>query len=151
MKNRIRPGMAALCSLLSLLSFGQQPVRQVLPFKPMLFSRLPEKSIITASQLGRLFTAGSMQTVNIPLGAGNFLEGIVRDKTAKNKNVTSVTIQCTNYDGALLTISRITGNNSSCTYIGRVVNIQYGDVLLLTQKNNQYFLMKEKQSLVIVE
>ena len=151
MKNRIRIGVAALCSLLSLSSFGQQPVQQQLPKKPLLFSHLPEKNDITSSQLDLLFSASSLQHVNITLGAGNFIEGIVKEKIVKNRNVTSLTIQCTNYDGALLSLSRITGNNSSATYIGRVVNIRYGDVLLLTEKDNQYFLKKEKQSLVIVE
>ena len=150
MKNPIRVGMAGLCHLLCLYTLSQ-PVRQTLPVKPLLFSRLPERTVITSPLLDQLFRNEPSQHVRIPLGTSSYIEGIITDKTVRNPTVTSLTIQCTNYDGALLTLSRITGVHAPDTYIGRVVNIRYGDVLLLTKQNDQYLLTKQKQSLVVVE
>lgn len=151
MKYAIRAGTCLLCTLLYLTTFAQLPVRQTLPNKPLLFSQLPAKTAIPSTLLDQLFSTDASQHVRIPLGAGNFLSGIVKEKTVRNQHVTNITIDCTNYDGALLTVSRITGQGSAVTYLGRVVNIRYGDVLLLREQANQYFLVKEKQSLVIVE
>ena len=151
MKHALRAGLALLCHALYVSLSAQPPVRQVLPNKPLLFNQLPEKLTIATTQLEQLFTAEALQRVKIPLGTGNYLSGIVKEKTVRNKQVVNITIECTNFDGALLTVSRITGMGTAVTYLGRVVNIRYGDVLLLTEHNNQYFLVKEKQSLVIVE
>ena len=151
MKHALRAGLALLCNVLYLSSAAQPPIRQVLPNKPLLFSQLPEKLTISPELLEQLFSVDAGQHIKIPLGAGNYLTGVVKEKTARNKHVLNITIECTNYDGALLTVSRIAGMGSAVTYLGRVVNIRYGDVLLLTEQNNQYLLVKEKQSLVIVE
>lgn len=151
MKHAIGMGIGLLCSLLHLSSFAQLPVRQTLPNKPLLFHQLPAKTAISSTQLDQLFSSDALQHIKIPLGAGNYLSGVVKEKTVRNQHVTNITIECTNYDGALLTVSRIAGRGSAVTYLGRVVNIRYGDVLLLTEQANQYFLVKEKQSLVVVE
>ena len=151
MKHALRAGLALLCNVLYFSSPAQPPIRQVLPNKPLLFNQLPEKLTVSVTLLEQLFSANALQHIKIPLGTGDYLAGIVKEKTVRNRQVMNVTIECINYDGALLTLSRITGIGSAVTYLGRVVNIRYGDVLLLTEENNQYFLVKEKQSLVIVE
>ncbi|MBE7173798.1 MAG: hypothetical protein INR73_24710 [Williamsia sp.] len=151
MKHAICAGAALLCNLLHLSVSAQVPVRQSLPNKPLLFNQLSSKTNISAVQLEQLFSLDADQHVKIPLGSGTYLTGVVKEKVARNKHVTNVTIECTNYDGALLTVSRIGGTGSSITYLGRVVNIRYGDVLLLTGQDDRYYLVKEKASLVIVE
>ncbi len=143
--------MALLCNLLFLSAFTQLPVRQTLPVKPLLFGHLPDHTAISLLQLEQLFNSVPSQHIKIPMGAGSALEGVIAEKVVRNRNVTSVTIQCINYDGALFTISKITAGNATDAYVGRVVNIRYGDVLLLTRQNDQYMLSKQKQSLVVVE
>ena len=151
MKNRIRTVAVLACSIFNLSLAAQPPLHQVLPVRPLLFNHLPQKTILAPSLFEQLFSADAGQNIHIPLGEGKFLDGIVKEKTLRNKYVTSLTIECTNYDGALLTFSRISAGNAPVTYSGRVVNIRYGDVLLLTQENNRYYLTKQKQSLVLVE
>ena len=151
MKYVVRVGASLLCNLLYLSALAQLPVRQTLPNKPLLFSNLPSKTSISTGQLNQLFSTDAAQHVKIPLGSGNYFSGIVKDKSTRNPYVTNITIECSNYDGALLTVSRIIGQGSTVTYLGRVVNIRYGDVLLLREEASQYFLVKEKQSLVVVE
>ena len=150
MKHAICAGLVLLCPLLYLSLYAQPPVHQTLPDKPMLFGQLPSKITISSAQLEQLFSTDVLQHINIPLGTGNHLAGIVKEKSVRNKYVVTVTIECTNYNGALLTVSRIAGAGP-VTYRGRVVNIRYGDVLVLTEQAGQYYLVKEKGSLVVVE
>lgn len=150
MKHAICAGLGLLCPLLYLSLYAQPPVHQAPLNKPLLFGQLPSKTIISPAQLEQLFSADVLQHIKIPLGTGNYLAGIIKERSVRNKQVVNVTIECTNYDGALLTVSRIAGAGP-VTYLGRVVNIRYGDVLVLTGQASQYYLVKEKGSLVVVE
>ena len=65
--------------------------------------------------------------------------------------MTTINIRLTNYDQALFTISRISGKDEKESFTGRIVHRNYGDVLLLVQENEKFYLRKEKQSLFLVE
>lgn len=79
------------------------------------------------------------------------VEGLVLAKVAITPQQLSINIRCTNYQDALLNISRITETDGSFTYIGRIVSPRHGDVLLLWQENGQYAFIKKKQLLTMVE
>src|SRR3989442_9477239 len=143
-------GISILC-LLQIQSFAQvsPPVHQVSPNKAALFNRLPEKFSANIPVIENLFAGSASRTVKIPLPGNNFFEGTILEKVQKNPNAISINIQLYNYDGALLTLSKITNNDGSVTYTGRIVNIRYADVFTLTKENNQFYFSKEKQSLVV--
>ena len=79
------------------------------------------------------------------------VEGLVLAKVAITPQQLSINIRCTNYQNALLNISRITESDGSFTYIGRIVSPRHGDVLLLWQENGQYAFIKKQQLLTMVE
>jgi hypothetical protein len=124
--------------------------RQLLTEKPRLFSRLPEKFIVGKPILDKLFTGSSKRISS----AGNQefpFDGEIIERVQKNPNVVSVNIKLTNYDGAMLNVSRIINSDLSVSYIGRAININSGDVLLLKNENGKFYFSKEKQSLTMVE
>lgn len=142
-----------LCCMLCLRLQAQliPPINQVLPNKSSLFSQLPNRFIVKNSLIENLFSTPASTRVKILLSAGNYFEGIITERVQKNENVLNVNIKSSNYDGALLTLSKISYNDKPDVFIGRIVSLPYGDVLMLSKEKDQFFFTREKQSLVIVE
>jgi hypothetical protein len=142
----------AFC-IVSLNATGQitPPLHQTLPVKPSLFGQLPQKCSISNAAVEKIFSGESSGTLRIPFGDNFFFEGRVLDKVQKNANAVTVNIRLSNYDNALFTISKVFTGDGSISYRGRIVNINYGDVLILEKENNQLYITKEKQSLFLVE
>ncbi len=127
------------------------PTRKLLPEKSFLFGRLPEKFSISNLWIQKLFDGPDSGTIKIPLTPINSFEGVIVEKVQKNSHVVNMNIKSTNYDGALLSLSKITYDDHSIKYMGRIVSIHYGDVILLTQENNTLSFTRKKQSVVITE
>ena len=98
-----------------------------------------------------LFSGPDSGSVKILLSVNNFFEGTITERIQRNENVVTLNIKSSNYDGALLTISKVLNSNKELTYTGRIVSMQYGDVLILKKESDRFFFTKAKQSLVIVE
>lgn len=124
--------------------------REQLTEKPRVFSRLPEKFTVGRPGLDKIFTATSKRLSSASNPEFPF-EGEIVERVQKNPNVVSINIRLTNYDGALLNISRIINSDLSVSYVGRAVNRNSGDVLLLKHENGNFYFTKEKQSLSMVE
>lgn len=123
---------------------------QLLKEKPRLFSRLPEKFTVGKPVLDKLFT-GSTRRIS-PADNQEFpFEGEIIERVQKNPNVVSVNIKLSNYEGALLNVSRIINSDLSVSYIGRAININNGDVLLLKNENGKFYFTQEKQAFTLVE
>ena len=140
------------CMLLSARANSQTaPLNQQPVEKPLLFSQLPEKITCTATILQNIFSATLNNTVSVSLGNQLKIEGTVIAKAAVSSSQLSINIRCKNYQDALLNISRITAADGSFSYIGRMVSLQHGDVLLLWEENGQYTFIRQKQLLAMVE
>lgn len=134
----------ANCQTAPLLN--QHPVE-----KTALFSQLPDKIVCSKTSLQQIFSASLNGTVTIPLSKELTIEGIVIAKTNIAADQLSINLRCTNYKNALLNISRLTKDDGSYSYIGRIVSPSHGDVLLLWEENGQYTFIRQKQLLAMVE
>ena len=133
-------------SQLSALPLNQHPVE-----KATLFNQLPEKISCPVNALQNIFSAAVNGNINVSLGTQLKIEGMVIAKVAVTPDQLSINIRCSNFHNALLNISRITQTDGSFSYIGRMVSLQHGDVLLLWEENGQYSFIKQKQLLAMVE
>jgi hypothetical protein len=151
MKNLNILGGIVLCVIsLQLTAQVKAPLNQQLADKPFLFSSLPEKFVISTVAIEKIFAASTARTVRIPINDNQFLEGSIIARTQVGVEVSTVNMLLHNYDQALFTISRIKDKNA-VTYIGRIINIRYADVLILRSEDEHLYLVKEKQSLFLVE
>jgi hypothetical protein len=141
----------ALCVLFSSYTIAQVPVNQHPVEKPALFAQLPEKFSCSTTSLQNLFTPAANDKVNAQLGSQLKLTGIVLEKVAVSNNQLSINIRCNSLDNALLNISRITLDDGTYKYVGRMINPSHGDVLLLWEERGQYYFVKQKQLLSMVE
>jgi hypothetical protein len=141
----------AICILLSFSGTAQVPVNQHPVEKPALFAALPGKFSCSINALQSLFGSAANGRVNLQLSNQLQLNGIVLEKVAVSNQQVSINIRCNNYQNALLNISRITLDNGNYKYVGRLVSPAHGDVLLLWEDKGQYYFIKQKQLLSMVE
>ena len=127
------------------------PLNQHPTEKAALFAQLPEKISCTLASLQTIFSATVNSNISITVSPQLKVEGLVLAKATVTPQQLSINIRCTNYQDALLNISRLTEADGSFTYIGRIVSPRHGDVLLLWQENGQYSFIKQKQLLTMVE
>jgi hypothetical protein len=127
------------------------PLRQELPNKSPLFSKLPQKVAASKLHIDRLFSIADSGHIKIPLSDNNFFEGVVLEKVRKNQNVVSMNVKITNYEGAMLTVSKIVNDDQTVNYVGRIVSIKHGDVYMLTFEDNKFYFTKSMQSTMLVE
>lgn len=127
------------------------PAQKLLPEKPSLFGSLPKQFNITNVWIENLFAGPDTGWVNIPLPDNNFFQGRIMEKVQLNPHVVSINVKSSNYDGALLSISKITYDDLTVKYTGRIISIKYGDLFILTQENNTFLFTKKKLSTVITE
>ncbi|HTL10283.1 MAG TPA: hypothetical protein VL307_18545 [Chitinophagaceae bacterium] len=129
----------------------QPPLNQHPSDKPFLFSQLPEKFSVPAAALQSIFSANNNSGIRVFLSERLHIEGVVTARRAIGPDQLSINIRCTNYQDALLNLSRITGADGTYSYIGRMVSLRHGDVLLLWADKGQYSFVRQKQLLAMVE
>jgi hypothetical protein len=134
--------------LLSTASFAQEekvPLNEPDYNKPKLFQQLPGQVPVDIARFSALFSAELGRTVSVTLSdEANFkLDGEVVSMASKyNDAIQSVVLRSTNYPGALLTISRITGQDGTVTYRGRIVSKAHGDLYELQNQEGRFVLVK---------
>jgi hypothetical protein len=152
MKILTLPGIMIL-SILYIHSHAQDlpPLNQKITEKSALFSHLPDKFNVNILLIEKLFYSPASGTVRFLLSGNHFFEGVIIEKIQKNKNAICLNIRSSNYDGAWFTLSQITNNDQSVSYIGRIISIRHGDVFMLAKEKGQFYFTKQKQSLLLVE
>lgn len=151
MKKTLLLWIAYACFLTFSVNAQQVPSPDNFIEKTLLFNRLPGKFAIDHFLLGKIFGLAVHSKIIIPVSGSQYFEGSVMDKVQKNSHVLSVNIKTSNFDGALLNLSRIVYDENTVMYIGRIINIRYGDAFVLRKENNEFLFFKEKQSLIVTE
>jgi hypothetical protein len=152
MKNLYATGLLVVCLYFSTSTKAQDAtlVKQHIPDKPLLFAALPEKFECTLPELEK--ASASRTTDKVSLQFGKFIfTGEVIARVQQSEHVQSINIRSTNYPGALFNISITTADDNSKHISGRVIHPQSGDVLVLTEENNRYFLRKQPQKFFMTE
>jgi len=113
--------------------------------KPRLFDNLPERIVIGSEKLQQLIATpfGEATKIAFDNGQSSEIDGTVISNVSKyNQTVQSVVIRCTRFDGARLTISKITLPDGTIQYSGRIISFQHGDLYQLHQADSGWVLVK---------
>ena len=135
--------------LCSFTSFGQEqkvPVNEPDQNKPKLFSNLPDKISVSTEKIIALVTSPVGRTSSFRLDESSDFqfEGEVVSVTSKyNNSIQSVVIRSGNFNGARLTISKITNTDGSISYSGRIISFKHGDLYELQNQEGQLVLVKK--------
>lgn len=119
-----------------------------------LFQNLPENISVSTDKLNDLLNTSVGKSISINLSDKSQLqfEGQVVSASGKDeKDVQTIVIRSTNYNGARLTLSKITNTDGTVTYSGRILSFQYDDLLELKKQDDHFVFIKRKYSEVVME
>jgi len=135
----------AFCSL---TSSAQNTSKKTVPInepdynKPKLFADLPDRVDFNPNNFLNLFDLQVGQSVTIPISSTFNFSGQVVSKSNADKS-TSIVIRSTNRLGARLIFTKITSENNSVTYLGRIISMEHGDSYEIVSDSNHYYLKKK--------
>jgi hypothetical protein len=136
-----------LFSLFSTAQVPNVPINEPNYNKPRLFDNLPAVIPISIGKLNSLLNSNLGTNINTTLStdavSAPFQGNVVSVSRNDDSRIQSVTIKSTNYNGATLSISRVTADDRTITYNGRLMSFQHGDLYLLQQKDNGFILVKK--------
>ena len=149
MKN-LRTAMLCACiALSSISSFAQErpvPINEPDLNKPKLFANQPDKILVNAADLDALFSqpVGNAVTLKQANDSRFQFDGDVISSGSKyNNTLKSLVIRSSNFNGARFTLSRVTLEDGSVSYVGRILSFQHGDLYQLQKLDGQYTLVKK--------
>ncbi len=150
MKNR---SFIALCVSVLLFNVPLLAQNQNVPLnepdynKPLLFRSFPDSIPVNIASFDRAvsFSQGEDVSVNVSDNVQFVFQGKVMSIASKYGNsIQSVVIKSNVYDGAGLTISKVTDSNGNVSFTGRIVSMKSGDLYELVKTDSGYFLVKRK-------
>ncbi len=145
MKNLVK-GFICLFLFFSCLQSNAQkpPVREPDMNRPSLFQNLPTKISCRINDLSALLQSEIGKTVSFLLVDNLNFQGVVSSVASKFDNTLySVVIRSTNFPGAALSFSRITKEDGTFSYVGRIISFQHGDAYEINLENGQYYFVKK--------
>ncbi len=145
MKN---PKTGIFCLLLTccyIVSSAQNlPINEPNNHKPSLFHDLPDHVNAGIADLESLLTLQVGQSCNTIIAPGFVFQGeVISISDAQDENVKSVVIKSTNHQGARLTFTRVTINDGTVNYVGRILSREHSDGFEISFENGQYYFIKK--------
>lgn len=144
LKNYAVLALLTVCSLYASAQGSTPPINEPDYNKPKIFSDLPETMTLQLAGVEAILNSPVGTQVNTTIAANFQLTGIVVSRSSgKEAAIKSVVIRSTNRNGATLTISRITKQDGSISYIGRMISKGSGDALEVVKEGNEYIIRKK--------
>jgi hypothetical protein len=145
MKNLAKGFICLSLIFICLLSNAQAPpVREPDMNRPSLFQSLPNKISCRISDLSVLLESEIGKAVSFSLVNNLSFQGVVSSVASKFDNtLLSVVVRSTNFPGAALSFSRITKEDGTYSYVGRIISFQHGDAYEINLENGQYYFVKK--------
>ena len=120
------------------------PVREPDMNRPSLFQNLPEKISCRINDLSAFLESEIGKSISFSFTNSLNFQGVVSSVASKFDNtLQSVVIRSTNFPGAALSFSKVTKEDGSVYYVGRILSFQHGDAYEISQENGQYFFVKK--------
>ena len=149
-----------LCIVLVLSGYAATSQETKIPLnepdnnKPRLFSSLPDRIPVTISNVDNILLAPVGRSSQFRLSEDNSLQfaGEVISAASKyNNSMQSVVIRSDDFNGARLTITKITKPDGSIRYTGRIISFKHGDLYVLENQDGALVLVKKKYTEVVNE
>lgn len=137
--------LAMLSALFTVAQDNKIPINEPDHNKPRLFDALPSRIPVDVSELNALLDAPMGRTASIALGEETgirFNGEVVSVATQPDDQVRSVVVRSQNYNGARLTLSRITKADGTVSFVGRIISFQHGDLYELKNESGKMVLIK---------
>jgi hypothetical protein len=146
MKRKLLSTVLAMC-LLSLNAFSQEftfrSAKEKNADKQALFANAAERASADVNLMQNLFQLKTGEGTTIKFAKDLQLVGQIVSKEQES-HLQTVTMRCTNYPGALLTISKVILEDGSVTYTGAILNHQSKDIIMLEKDATGNYAWQKK-------
>jgi hypothetical protein len=149
MKN-IRAAMLCIVLALSTLVSSSQesriPLNEPDNNKPRLFSGLPDKIPVTINNIDNILSAPVGRNNQFRLSEDNTLQfagEVISTASKYNNSIQTVVIRSDVFEGARLTITKVTHPDGRIRYSGRIISFTHGDLYELENQDGQLVLVKK--------
>lgn len=141
-----------VCVCITLMSssnlFAQEkpPLNEPDLNRPTLFQDLPSKIAVNIDQIVSLFEKSIGSTIDLGKSAVaqfQFDGEVVSKASNATDGIQSVVIRSAYFNGAGITISKITDENGNATFRGRIISLKHGDLFVLSKENGGYVFVKK--------
>lgn len=153
MKRKLLSTALAVC-LLSLHSFSQElnfrSAKEKNEGKQALFSNAAERVSTDVNLIQNLFNLKTGVGTTIKFASNLQLVGHIVSNEQEN-NLQSITMRCTNFPGALLTLSKVTLEDGTITYTGAILNHQSKDIIMLEKDDAGNYAWQKKNMSELIE
>ena len=120
------------------------PVKDPDTNRPSLFKQLPQRTNCRISDLESLLDYPVGKQVNVHIADNIQFVGTVSSVATKFENtIKSVVIRSINYEGAALTFSKITREDGSTYFAGRIISFKHDDAFEIVFENGEYSFVKK--------
>lgn len=140
-------------SLCSFTTVAQEPIglHQQTSSKPLLFSRIANRTTCDAGILLKAFKGQVQDTITLQLSPEYSFTGVLTEKVQHSPELLSINLRSVTNPGALFHLSLLTPTHTTRRITGRIIHPQSGDVLQLIQEQGNYILVKQSQKLFLAE
>lgn len=151
MKNLNAAGLLVACIIaFQSISAQQEPVNPKLNLlKAKTLAQLPSKLECNTPALQKLSTLRTSDKVALNLGNFEFAGELV-ENVRPSAGVQSMNIRSTSMPGVMCTVSVITQDDNTQKLVGRIINPQSDEVMVLTEENNRYYWVKKPKAHFLV-
>jgi hypothetical protein len=151
MKNLNAAGLLVACIFaFQSISAQQEPVNpKITLLKAKTLAQLPSRLECNTPALQKLSTFRISDKVAFNLGNFEFA-GELMESIRPSADVQSMNIRSTSMPGAMCTVSVITQNDNTQKLVGRIINPQSDEVMVLTEENNRYYWVKKPKAHFLV-
>lgn len=145
MKHYATCALYVLFSFISITGFSQSNSQ-----KPKQFDSFPVKVNCSEQELARVFNTAQGQNINLSFSDNFNFSGTVTSNIVKYNNLQTAVIVSPDYANTIFNVSKITNQDGSISYIGRIINKNFFDGFELKQSSTgNYQLTKIETDLVM--
>lgn len=145
MKHYAPYALSLLLIVISITGFSQNNTA-----KPKQFSRFSTVIDCNQAELSKIFTSAAGQFINISFAENFTFSGTVTSNLVKYAKLQSVIIKSPDYSNTIFSVSKITNDNGTVSYAGRIINKFFFDGFELKQNRmGNYQLIKIETDQVI--
>jgi hypothetical protein len=113
--------------------------------KPKIFTELPNKTSLNQSALESLLSDEVGKKVAFTLGQGFQFQGVIVSKSdAADVQTKTVVVKATNRQGVTFTFTRLTNEDGTYAYGGRMLSFKHGDAFEITEEKGKLVLVKKE-------
>lgn len=145
MKRYAPYALSVLLTFIAMTGFSQNNNQ-----KPKQFNNFPATINCTELELSKVFNAGPGQVINLSFSDNFTFSGSVTSNIVKYAYLQTAVIVSPDYSNTIFSVSKITLNDGSISYLGRIINKNYFDGFELKRNaSGNYQLIKMETDRVI--